>query len=202
MLPKPLTNQNHKSDREVPLRLLLILPFVLQIFAAVGLTGYFSLRNGQQAVNDLAHQLMDKTNQLVNERLNAYLATPHQINQLNVSAVETGKLNLRDFQDTGKYFWQQMQVYDKVSYIGYVLASGEFAGAGRWIEGQDVTIDEISPRTQGKYYTYSTDKQGNRLKLEQVSEYEPLKDVWYAQTVKAGKPTGRGYTLQKDMRDM
>ncbi|AFY87146.1 hybrid sensor histidine kinase/response regulator [Chroococcidiopsis thermalis] len=188
MLPKPLTNQKNTSDREVPLRLLLILPFVLQIFAAVGLTGYFSLRNGQQAVNDLANQLIEKTNQLVNEHLNAYLAMPHQINQLNANAIEMGKLNLKDFQDAGKYFWQQMQVYDKPSYIGYALANGESAGAGRWIKGQDVTIEEISARTQAKSYTYSTDKQGNRRKLEQVVEYEPLTDVWYTQTVKAGKP--------------
>ncbi|NEU81847.1 hypothetical protein [Nostoc sp. UIC 10630] len=38
----------------LPLRSLLIVPFVLQIFAAVGLTGYISLRNGQKAVNDVS----------------------------------------------------------------------------------------------------------------------------------------------------
>ncbi len=31
---------------------ILIVPFVLQICVAVGLTGYFSFRNGQKAVND------------------------------------------------------------------------------------------------------------------------------------------------------
>jgi hypothetical protein len=36
--------------QKVPLRLVLVVPFVLQIFAAVGLVGYFSLRNGQKAI--------------------------------------------------------------------------------------------------------------------------------------------------------
>lgn len=43
--------------QKVPLRLVLVIPFVLQIFAAVGLVGYFYLRNGQKAINDLAIQL-------------------------------------------------------------------------------------------------------------------------------------------------
>jgi hypothetical protein len=46
-----------KSKSNLSLRSLLIVPFVLQIFTAVGLTGYISLRNGQQAINDLATRL-------------------------------------------------------------------------------------------------------------------------------------------------
>jgi hypothetical protein len=48
------------------------MPFVLQIFAAVSLTGYLSLRNGQKAVNDLADRLMEKSSNLVSQRLDNY----------------------------------------------------------------------------------------------------------------------------------
>lgn len=41
-----------KAIANIPLRTVLVVPFVLQIFAAVGLTGYLSFRNGQQAVNE------------------------------------------------------------------------------------------------------------------------------------------------------
>jgi signal transduction histidine kinase len=37
-----------KASAKVPLRIILVVPFVVQIFAAVGLTGYLSLRNGQK----------------------------------------------------------------------------------------------------------------------------------------------------------
>ncbi|XHX78024.1 MAG: hypothetical protein RBJ76_26920 [Stenomitos frigidus ULC029] len=37
--------------KQMPLRLLLVVPFVLQIFVAVGLTGSLSSRNGQQSTN-------------------------------------------------------------------------------------------------------------------------------------------------------
>lgn len=49
-----------------------------------------------------------------------------------------------------------MQVFD-VSYISYTLANGEYAGAGHYLAYKGTTIDELSPRTQGKSYTYATD---------------------------------------------
>ncbi len=50
----------------------LYFPFVLQIFAAVGLTGYLSLRNGQKAFNDLASQLRNQVSDRVAQHLNSY----------------------------------------------------------------------------------------------------------------------------------
>jgi hypothetical protein len=44
----------------LPLRTVLIVPFVLQMAGTVGLVGYLSFRNGQQAVNDVASQLRNE----------------------------------------------------------------------------------------------------------------------------------------------
>ncbi|XHL94738.1 MAG: hypothetical protein P2A85_19675 [Microcoleus anatoxicus] len=49
---------SNPANRKISLQTLLIVPFVLQIFAAVGLTGYLSFRNGQKAINDLANRLI------------------------------------------------------------------------------------------------------------------------------------------------
>jgi hypothetical protein len=56
----------------------------LQIFAAVGFMGYFSLANGQKAINDLATRLQTEVSDRINQHLHNYLATLHQINQINV----------------------------------------------------------------------------------------------------------------------
>jgi hypothetical protein len=72
------------------LGLVLVVPFVLQIFAAVGLTGYLSVRNGQKAVKDLATQLRGQVSDRVGQHLDRYLALPHQINQINGQAIEQG----------------------------------------------------------------------------------------------------------------
>lgn len=58
--------------------------WILQIFAAVGFIGYFSLGNGQEAINDLATRLQTEVSDRINQHLHNYLATLHQINQINV----------------------------------------------------------------------------------------------------------------------
>lgn len=41
---------------KLPLRTVLIVPFVVQIVGTVGLVGYLSFKSGQKCVEDLAHQ--------------------------------------------------------------------------------------------------------------------------------------------------
>lgn len=130
-----------KQFRGIPVRLVLVLPFVLQVVGAVGLVGYLSFKNGQEAVNDLADRLMDKSSNLVSKYLDNYLETPQKINQINLDAIALGLLNLKDFKTAGHYFWKQLQAYPHVSYMAYALTTGEYAGAGKFLAGQGVTID-------------------------------------------------------------
>jgi PAS domain S-box-containing protein len=187
MLLTTLTNRVQKNPLKVPLRQLLVVPFVLQIFAAVGLTGYFALRNGQKAVNNLAIQLRVEVSDRVRQHLDSYLATPHQINQINLDATQLGLLNLQDFQKTGQYFWKQMQVFD-VGYISFGNTKGEFIGVER-LDNGSLLINEVSQKNQlGKLYVYQTDFQGNRTNLTAVKNWEPREEAWYTDAVKAGKP--------------
>ncbi|HEY9888259.1 MAG TPA: hypothetical protein V6D02_07640, partial [Candidatus Obscuribacterales bacterium] len=59
-LNRSLTSFGRRTQtaiRNPSLRLAFTLPVLVQIFAAVGLVGYLSFRNGQQAVQVLASQL-------------------------------------------------------------------------------------------------------------------------------------------------
>lgn len=184
-----MRNSVTTDSKKLPLRLILVVPFVLQIFAAVGLVGYFSFRNSQQTINDLANQLMTKASRLVNEHLNAYLATPHQINQINADAVELGHLDLQNYPKLGHYFWKQLQVFN-VGYISYATVKGEFAAAGYYKNPQEAVIDEVSSATKRKDYIYATDSRGNRTKLiKSLPDYDPRSESVFQDTARAGKPT-------------
>jgi signal transduction histidine kinase/CheY-like chemotaxis protein len=186
---KKQNTQVSKNLKGFPLRLVLVVPFVLQIVGAVGLVGYLSFKNGQQAVNNLADRLMDKSSNLVSERLDNYLETPQKINQINLDAIELGLLNLKDFKTTGHYFWKQLQAYSDITYITYALTTGEYAAAGKFLAGQGVTVDELSAATKWKSYTYATDSQGNRTKVVMVyDDYSVKEEAWYTDSIKAGKP--------------
>ncbi|RUT08557.1 hypothetical protein DSM106972_017250 [Dulcicalothrix desertica PCC 7102] len=183
-----VSTQTNLSRYRVPLRAVLIVPFVLQIFATVGLVGYLSFKNGQGAINRLANQLMGEIDERVNQHLDSYLAVPQQLNQINTDAASSKILDIQNLEITGRYFWQQMQVYKNLSYIFSVLPNGEYTGAGRWMEGGKTTIDEISARTNYKNYTYATDEQGNRDKVVFKAEYKPLEEYWYKEAIQTGKP--------------
>ncbi|BAY11784.1 hybrid sensor histidine kinase/response regulator [Calothrix sp. NIES-2098] len=182
-----MSNLKFKKYQKVSFRLILILPFIIQIFAAVGLVGYFSMKNGEKAVNDLANQLMKKVNQLVVQHLDTYLATPPQINQINTDAIKLKMIDLNNLQSTGHYFWKQMQVLN-IGYINFANPKGEFIGIER-LDNGELLINEVSQKHKiGKLYVYTTDTQGNRKKLTAVKDYDPRIEAWYADAVKMGKP--------------
>jgi len=175
--------------RAFPLQLVLIVPFVLQIFVIVGLVGYVSFKNGEKAVHNLAEQLMERTSSEVNQHLDAYLSIPHKVIQLNADAIRMGLLNVRDRRTVGKYFWHEMQVYD-LTYISLNLATGEGAGAARY-DGKTVTIDDNvikTPSLPKNTITYLTDNDGNPTQIMATSTWDTVNEPAYTEPVKAGKP--------------
>lgn len=179
---KKVTNQ----PRKLPLRTTLVIPFVLQIMLAVSLVGYLSFRNGQKAVQSLASQLVEEISDQVAQYLDDYTSVPHQINQINLDAVDLGILNLDDFEETGQYFWRQLEVFN-VGYINFGSTQGAFIGAERLDDGSFL-IHEVRATDTANFYSYTTDGVGNRL-AQTVEPNDPIQEEgWYAVAAEAGIP--------------
>ncbi|MEH2335496.1 sensor histidine kinase [Nostoc sp.] len=174
------------KGKAFPLQIVLVVPFVIQIFAAVSLVGYLSFKNGQRAVNDLAEQLIDRTTDVVDEHLKSYLSIPQTLNQINADAIGRGILDVRDRKTLGKYFWDQMQAYD-LTYIGIGLTTGEGMGAARY-DGKTITIDDWTAKLPNNTSTYATDNQGNRTQVSARWNWDNFSESWYTQSIAAGKP--------------
>ncbi len=176
-----------KVYAKMPLSYILIVPFLLQICGAVGLVGYLSYENGQKAVKELAAQLENEICDRIEQHLDSYLTTPKQINQINLDAIELDLLDLSDFQTTGKYFWKQMQVFN-IGYNNFANSKGEFIGVER-LDNGNLLINEVSEEEGiSRLHVYTTDKQGNRRHLQEIKNYDPRQEAWYADAVKVGKP--------------
>jgi signal transduction histidine kinase len=178
-----------RKGQALPLQLVLIVPFVLQIFAAVGLVGYLSFKNGQKAVEDLADQLMARTSSSVDQHLNSYLSLPQQLSQINGNAIQMGWLNLRDRKTIAKYFCHQMQTYD-LSYLSLQLPTGESLGAARY-DGKTITIDDtdtLTPSRPQNNTTYLTDDECNPTQVAALSTWDTLNAPSYIEPVRAGQP--------------
>ncbi|MBD1832613.1 HAMP domain-containing protein [Cyanobacteria bacterium FACHB-472] len=170
-----------------PLQIVLIVPFILQILGAVGLVGYLSFKNGQRAVNYLAEQVMARTSDVVDEHLKSYLSIPQTLNQINANVVRRGILDVRDQDTMGKYFWDQMQVYD-FTFIGIGLVTGEGLGAIRY-DGKTVTIDSWQSQLPNSARTYATNNRGDYTDLVGTYNYNHFIESWYTAPLALRKPT-------------
>jgi HAMP domain-containing protein len=174
---------------KAPLRVALVVPFVAQISTAVGVTAFFSLKNGQKAVNEVASQLRTEIVTQVHQYITDYMKTPQIVTQMNSYSVGCGELDLKYIKSLERHFWHQMQLFKSLSPIAFASTQGEIHSVDRLNNGS-LVIRVLDQSTSGKYHTYTTDSQGNRLKLIRVSTtFDPRTRPWYTKAVKAGQFT-------------
>jgi phosphoserine phosphatase RsbU/P len=151
------------------LRSILVVPFVLQIVAAVGWVGYLSYRNGEKTVNDLANQLGRSVSARVYERVQNYLETPPLVNQINQDSLPLGVLNFEDLERSRPYLWKQVLRFNSIGYAGIANEKGQYLRIG-WVNRlagaeQPQLAQQLSPGGGDLLY-YDVDRDGNPQKIE------------------------------------
>lgn len=179
----------YKILDKLPLRSVLIVPFVLQIVGAVGLVGYLSFRNGQKAVNNLASQLMSEVSLRVEQNLQVYLTTPHQINQTKLDAVKIGLLNMENLSVWEKYLWRQVQLYPYINFTSVGNEKGDYR-SGEQLSNGSRTMNVIEKSTGLNFYSYNTNERGDRTTVVTVVKtFDNRQNTAYKSAVKTRKPS-------------
>ncbi|MEM9119097.1 MAG: ATP-binding protein [Cyanobacteria bacterium P01_F01_bin.56] len=191
-LSKDKVNSTPPSDaprqqsrrRSIPLNLILVVPFLLEIFAVVGLTGFFSLRNGERAVQDLATKLQLDIGDRIDQHLESYLDTALQVNRINHEAIRFGALEPDDPEALIQQFWQQLRTFPTLEYVYFGHQTrGGFAGAGR-SASEWPNIEETEDYVAGDFLIYEADKQANRQTLlSRDGDYDPRRRGWYQDAI-------------------
>ncbi len=185
----PLIRQISRLSKNISLRLILIVPFILQISIAVGLVGWLSIQNGNQAVNDVASQLRNETTARIHQYLKTYIATPQAINQLNANAVQLNQLNFQDLLSIEYYLWRQIQIFDFANEIKFGTPQGEFVAVERLEDGSfSGKISSAATGFTNSIYILDRAGQPSKLKL-QIKNYHPQTRAWYKAAIQAGKAT-------------
>ena len=179
----------------VPLRLLLIAPFVLQTVAVIALVGYFSYRSGQSAVENLVGQLMEQTSHQISDRLDTSLQLPQQAIAVNRQAFQAGYLDLNNFRQLQSYLWQQINlspslgptyfVSEQGGQIGYLrLLSQESVEEFAKLTGKKLAIGtlillEAIPAKPTQRKLYLVDSQGKAKELIYAAAIDGRTTPWY-----------------------
>ena len=170
------------------LRTVLIVAFVSQIIAAMGLTAWLLFYNGQRAVAELATQLRNESTARIQQHLKNHMAVPLLVNQLNAEAIRLGLLDLTDQVHLEGYLWNQIKQFDTLSYIAIATEQPIYIGTHTPAENI-IYLEILDKTTQGHLEVWNTNVQGQRTERKQVlNNYDPRTRPWYQAVAKAGKP--------------
>lgn len=190
------------KTRKIPLTIIFIVPFVLEILATVGLVGYLSFTNAQNSVQELAKQLISETGNSVQQEIQNFLKTLPEMTQNNQDLLETGVMGLDDddMDDWLPYLYRQYDNYES-NYITAIMITnkqGEFRASGiaHTVNGELLRGVAIS----GKNTNFAWIAYG---KIKSLSDLNNLNDVtpdlvnqnfnvkkrpWYKLAIEAKKP--------------
>ncbi|WOD40316.1 sensor histidine kinase [Nodosilinea sp. E11] len=173
--------------QRLPLVAVLELPYLLQMLTVLGLTSWVTVQYRQITVADLATSLREETTDRVLAYVDHQLSGAARLNASHVAAVETGLLDLNDFEQMGRFFWQQMQIYP-VDYLNYGNQAGEFIGVER-LDNGTLVINETRRDNLKQMTIYQTDAEGHRTQVEAIDPADPIQsEAWYAEAAVAGHP--------------
>ncbi|MBD2019085.1 HAMP domain-containing protein, partial [Leptolyngbya sp. FACHB-36] len=172
----------------LPLRLVLVVPFVLQTSLLVGLLGWLSFYTSKQAVTEITSQIRDNTTTHIEQNLRQYLQVPHQVIQNNAIAFEQGQWNLRDLPRLERYFQQQIKIYGGITFTGLALETRENIGAERSEQGP-LSLYAAGAATNHELRLYATQRTGGHGRLiKRVKNFDPRARPWYRAAVRADRP--------------
>lgn len=165
-----------QKTRHIPLRFILIVPFVLQIVGAVGLVGYLSYRSGQKAVEEMAKASMTEIGDRIDQNLTNYLQEPKQVVRNNAAAIQLGLLPWQDLKRMEKYFWQQIAIFNSLDSIAITNEKKEILIAQ--IDDDNSSVLRILDQsTNYQFYNYQLNDQKEIVKLIRISStYDPHND--------------------------
>ena len=186
-------NEERKSligRYRLPLSIWLAAPFVVQVTLLVGLVGLISFHNGQRTVNEATARLWNEIGLRIDAHLKDFLATPHQINQVNALALRNGQMNLAEPAVLQQHYLTLIQAFPSITSAYLGNPQGGMVGAGReWADGAQY-LTETRGFRPGTFHKYVVDQNGQAGKeVASVPNFDARERPWFTGAVEAGKPT-------------
>ncbi|HEY9872850.1 MAG TPA: adenylate/guanylate cyclase domain-containing protein [Candidatus Obscuribacterales bacterium] len=189
-----------KFFAKVPIRVAIVVPFLIQIVGVVGLTGWLSFRNGQKSVNNLASELSSKISDGIEAQVQNYLKPPLLLHHVTASAIRSGNLDLDDFSKLQGYLWNEVEQQTPETTFQFGNQKGEYVGVRKIDDGTILLLLDKSKTLEREIYVL--DKQGKPIRLIRREKYDPRTRPWYKNAVVARKTTWTPIYLSLDAQSV
>jgi len=174
---------------QLPLKFVLVIPFVIQMVIVAGVIGWLSYLNGRAAIEDMANQLRQEITSRIQDKVQNFLAIPSTIDHFNLLAFEHHEIDVTEIDATARYLWRQLKYFPTVTYISYTNNQGHIISAYRDFVTKELRIFHANEATQRAHMQYATDDQGNRTTLiKSVPNFDGRTRPWFKAVLAAGRP--------------
>ncbi len=169
----------------IPLRSLIVIPFVLQTFVAVGLTGWLSLRNGREAVNNVASQLRTEASINIENQFKHYFEKLYSLFDLVVADLANEEAYFDDLSSLDKFLLNLVNIEPSGLWqVG--KSNGDFILYQKLEDGQNIVKIRDQTTTPNRF-VYKINPQGQRTDLIAKEKFDPRDRPWYKQAIKDPK---------------
>ncbi len=181
------------GSRKTSLRFWLVVPFIVQMAATVGLVGYLSFKNGRESVSEISSQLRQELSQRIQQQLRSYVEAPFLINGMNAIALAEGKLDLTRLEDA-RSFWQQAKNFPATNlvYCGR-QSDGAFMGVGHNNSTSNLSLQiQYSNPATNYYFNYAYVNAAEDIVVTDRTlerQYNPRQRPWYIAAQTKGSAT-------------
>jgi diguanylate cyclase (GGDEF)-like protein/PAS domain S-box-containing protein len=171
--------------------MVLIIPFVLQVSAIVGVTAWLSIRNGQQAVNDVTRQLRQETTARVSREITDLLFTAQAINQHSAKTIQRDNLDLGNIRSVESMYWDYIHTFPFIRGLGAGNQAGDILAMFHRGEPGNTTyfLEYSNSETQQKYVSQQLNDDRQAVQSETIDRYiDARQRPWYQAAVQAQGP--------------
>ncbi len=164
-----------------------MVPFTALTALTTGTVGYLAFRSGQEADNNLADSLLQRTIDNIEENVKSYLEIPRQVNQLLAAGAYEGWIRPEN-QATERYLFRILEQYPTLSWTYFGRAEdGAFVGARR-LPNRAIQFMISEASTQFNRAYYAADQQGQRWGSLQLTTdaYDARLRPWFQKALASG----------------
>jgi signal transduction histidine kinase/HAMP domain-containing protein len=191
--------QGKSQLKRFSLHTTLAVVFGLQLVAVAAVIEYLSYKNSQEAIADLASQLMIETGNRIKENLENYLDQVKDVNQLNTAHISKGLEDWQDFNFLERHFIEYLQVFPAINSIAIATESQDFLAVGRNFQANnnEFLLRIKNTTTNNELHRYLINANAELIKLLEVRKgYNPHQDPpegesWYQATIESNQPIWR-----------
>ncbi|MEC4987088.1 MAG: cache domain-containing protein, partial [Oscillatoria sp. PMC 1076.18] len=149
---------------------------------------YISLHQGRKAIDKMIIRLGEEITDRINLHTQNYLNKPHLVHQSILANIESGNLDLNNFEQLQCYFWEQVKQPDLVDYLIFGNPQGDVLAVQRQKDGQ-IVVKIRDRTTNSKRNIYKLSDRCRRTELLKTQDYDATTRPWYQSALKAGTHT-------------